>query len=48
MGWVERLGDIIIFLTLSLLPLKVSPNPTTKSNPSSQFLKLQNPALFVS
>jgi len=29
-GWVERFGDKLIFNTLSLLPLKLSPNPTTQ------------------
>jgi len=30
MGWVERFGENLNFYTLSLLPLKVSPNPTTQ------------------
>ncbi len=46
MGWVERLGDIIIFLTLSLLPLKVSPNPTTQNQPVVAVFKTPEPCSF--
>jgi len=46
MGWVERLGDIIIFLTLSLLSLKVSPNPTTQNQPVVAVFKPPEPCSF--
>jgi hypothetical protein len=40
MGWVERFGDSIYFCTLSLLPLKLSPSPTTQNQPIPQNVSL--------